>query len=1085
MLPTFTRHDGFPLPKDYSAEAFKSGQTLPARASDVFVCAYPDCGTAWVLGLVNSLLRDGEVQPADAVDAASIPHLERHGRDACERMTANDSIRLFRTHLPYNMTPQHPDAKYIVVGRNPKDTSVSFYHRHVQDEATWDNCFERFLEGDVEFGNFFAFFVPWFERHVEDNVLFLTYEYLINEPRDGLLRIARFLGNDLEDRLLDHDSGLLHAILQAVQTEKGRVKIGEWRNVYSPEQSKRMDERFQEMTKGTGAEHMWSDVIAKSPSIARSISLHEPMSMDRVALEEELARQLAEVDAYDDDIEDTTHPELTSTPFHRLDLSALLHDVRCTPLTSQAYQEYAAALVECDATLIASMEATLADVQTCLLPWSCDHPVVVSVERTAMETPEVVSKPAHDTSEATETTFCVDHCPPCCIGPCKTHCPPDCIVFLALSDAKTKADAILAAEEAAFMQLALASVEKIAADVRSQPKRESLNSAAECSAVVPAVDPMATSDPEAEQKARERLEQIERSQQALEAQERALAELVAAEERAQRERELARQAEIVADERRRQDEAQRLAGEARKQREIAQQAIDAMEMAAEERQMRAWLRAKEESNAKDARQAMERAERQRLQVEASMRRQREVEIRRREEEREREELARMETVEREQRAIAAAEKERRLQVEKEKQELERRKLADAKKALEDAQRQERQRQLEQARQREEAERKAREEQQRLEEEEETQRRQERERNAKEQRRLEEEERQRSLEAATRQRQQQHFQAKVLPTMIQRHREKRKQRLALESMAEEEKQSMLVETMLKKEERAFSLAKWLRRWKSMVVSSGRQKVMAASCIQHGWRRRQRQKKHVRAAQAVQRRWRAHKAAKELRRRRQDARTAAHVANRQLAASRQIQRAWRRFDRRRRQQLELEDAAAKVQSAYRGFHIRKKLTTALQLAKFVDGDEFEYDEVNLDEFLGGAPEIDDEDDFEKEDSVDETPILHRHAWFPSTDDDLPPVDHLPAVAIHQTTIQPEAKGSSNQENPEVKTTASTASSLYKRMQRAIAHGRRKQKPTSKPKPDVATTVTWSTSGKKAKKVNVPSLVDRLRRTTASSR
>ncbi|KAG9411969.1 hypothetical protein AC1031_017606 [Aphanomyces cochlioides] len=815
------------------------------------------------------------------------------------------------------------------------------------------------------------------------------------------------------------------------------------------------------------------------------------MSMDRAALEEELARQLAEV--YDDDIEDTIHPELTSTPFHRLDLSALLQDVRSTPLTSQAYQEYAAALVECDANLIASMEATLADVQTCVLPRSCDHPVVVSVERTAMETPELVSKPARDTSESTAATFCVDHCPPCCIGPCKTHCPPDCILFVALSDAKTKADAILAAEEAAFMQLALASVEKIAADVRSQPKRESLNSAAECSAV-PAVDPMATSDPGAEQKARERLEQIERSQQALEAQERALAELVAAEERAQRERELARQTKLVADERRRQDEAQRLAAEARKQREIAQQAIDAMEMAAEERQMRAWLRAKEESSVKDARQAMEReemamreferAERRRLEVEASMRRQREVEIRQRQEEREREELARMETVEREQRAIAAAEKERRLQVEKEKQELERRRLAEAKKALEEAQRQERQRQLEQ---REEAERKAREEQQRLEEEE-TQRRQECERKAKEQRRLEEEERQRSLEAATRQRQQQHFQAKVLPTMIQRHREKQEQRLALESMAEEEKQSMLVETMLKKEERALTLAKWLRRWKSMVVCSGRQKAMAASCIQHGWRR---QKKHVRAAQAVQRRWRAYKVTKALRRRRQDARTAAHVANRQLVASRQIQRAWRRFDRRKRQQLELEDAAAKVQSAYRGFHIRKKLTTALQLAKFVDGDEFEYDEVNLDEFLGGTPEIDDEDDahdnIEKEDSVDETPILHRHAWFPSMDDDPPPVDHLPAVAIHQTTIQHEAKGSSNQESPEVKTTttASTASSLYKRMQRAIAHGRRKQKPTSKPKPDVATTVTWSTSGKKAKKVNVPSLVDRLRRTTASSR
>ncbi|KAF0695631.1 Aste57867_13582 [Aphanomyces stellatus] len=253
-------NDEFLLPKDYSVANFDSGRTLPARDSDVFVVAYPDCGTSWVLGLVSALLHDDV--DVHTTDAASIAHLERHGRETCERMTANDPIRLFRTHLPYKWVPQHVGAKYICVGRNPKDTSVSFFHRHKQqDGVTWDEYFEQFLAGRVEFGDFFAFFVPWFEHHVDENVLFLSYEYLIHEPRDGLLRIARFLGGDLEDRLVDHNDHLLHDILAAIQIEKDRVKIGEWRAVYSAEQSKRMDDRFHAMTQGTGAEHMWSDVM--------------------------------------------------------------------------------------------------------------------------------------------------------------------------------------------------------------------------------------------------------------------------------------------------------------------------------------------------------------------------------------------------------------------------------------------------------------------------------------------------------------------------------------------------------------------------------------------------------------------------------------------------------------------------------------------------------------------------------------------------------------------------------------------------------------------------------------------------------
>ncbi|OQR82736.1 sulfotransferase [Achlya hypogyna] len=265
--PRFNNLDGFLVPGSYAVEHLESARTLKARAGDVFVCSYPDCGTDYVLRIVYGVLNNA-VEPIPDPEKV-VPHVERVGKDAAERMTAKDPARLFKTHLPSKWTPYHPQAKYICVGRNPKDTSVAHFYRtreyvegYHYENGQWDDYFELFLAGQVDFGDYFDFFLPWFTRKDEDNVLFLTYEYLADETRDAILRIARFLGDEYEDRVLEHREHRLHVIVDSLEDVKAPlVQLGDWKTLYSADQSERMLDRFHEKTKGTSAQHMWADLM--------------------------------------------------------------------------------------------------------------------------------------------------------------------------------------------------------------------------------------------------------------------------------------------------------------------------------------------------------------------------------------------------------------------------------------------------------------------------------------------------------------------------------------------------------------------------------------------------------------------------------------------------------------------------------------------------------------------------------------------------------------------------------------------------------------------------------------------------------
>ena len=231
VTPTYTvHHDGYRLAAGFPAENFASALQYRAQPNDLFVVTFPKCGTTWTQHMIYLLLNDGNpVAPDEKLDRL-FPHLEEVGADFVQQSAAiKRGYRLIKTHLDYTRTPQHANAKYICVVRNPKDCVVSFYH-HTKGfpqhynfaNGTFDTYFQLFLDGQVDHGDYFQVTRSWLDHRHDPNVLLLTYESMRANPQKALHRMAEFLGlshllllqsdhtttsnHSLEERILHHSS---------------------------------------------------------------------------------------------------------------------------------------------------------------------------------------------------------------------------------------------------------------------------------------------------------------------------------------------------------------------------------------------------------------------------------------------------------------------------------------------------------------------------------------------------------------------------------------------------------------------------------------------------------------------------------------------------------------------------------------------------------------------------------------------------------------------------------------------------------------------------------------------------------------
>ncbi|XP_047455735.1 amine sulfotransferase-like [Mugil cephalus] len=258
---------------------------LEIRDSDVFVVTYPKSGTIWMQQILLLIEAKGDVKAISKQgsysNAALVPWIELNGNR--EAFITAPSPRLRVTHLQYQFLPaalSQKKGKVIYVARNPKDVLVSYFHFHklanmLETPKDFDDFFEKFLTGDVSACCWFEHIKTWYSHKDDMNMLFITYEEMIQDLPSVVERISVFLGKELTDEQLvnvvQHSIfSNMRKIPQAsyegaqgnlLNSHQGRFMrkgiIGDWKNHFTVAQNERFDEVFHREMKDFPLSFIW------------------------------------------------------------------------------------------------------------------------------------------------------------------------------------------------------------------------------------------------------------------------------------------------------------------------------------------------------------------------------------------------------------------------------------------------------------------------------------------------------------------------------------------------------------------------------------------------------------------------------------------------------------------------------------------------------------------------------------------------------------------------------------------------------------------------------------------------------------
>lgn len=272
------RVNGIVMPHFITQEEVDKLKSFPLRPDDVWVVAYPKAGSTWTQQIVRLLLNGGEdggkVLSGSVLWLEALSYMYPHIKP--EELP---SPRMFQSHFMYAKmpcgTPKSTPCKYIYVSRNPKDLVVSYYYHYRgfkklhHGKVEWDDFFELFAAGAADFGDYFEHVLGWWGHRDDENVLFLKCEDMKRDLRAAVVSIAKFIGKGkaLSSAVLDrvverttfdrmkrdpkaNHSWTAHHRDPKEQPFMRKGTVGDWKHLFTEEQSKRLNilyfRRFQE-----------------------------------------------------------------------------------------------------------------------------------------------------------------------------------------------------------------------------------------------------------------------------------------------------------------------------------------------------------------------------------------------------------------------------------------------------------------------------------------------------------------------------------------------------------------------------------------------------------------------------------------------------------------------------------------------------------------------------------------------------------------------------------------------------------------------------------------------------------------------
>jgi hypothetical protein len=199
-------HKGIAAPMgSCTPESFTRADSYQARPEDIFVVTQMKCGTTWMQHVVYEVLLRGKgnlVGSGTAMYAVS-PWIEAIKSVPVEQSStvgAERPSRIIKTHLPAELCPWNPQAKYVYVARHPVScfaSCIDFVKTNVGAMAPPMPIFEEwFCRPDLMWwGSWPNHVKGWWERsQKEKNVLFVYFEDMKRDLASTIRQVAEFLG---------------------------------------------------------------------------------------------------------------------------------------------------------------------------------------------------------------------------------------------------------------------------------------------------------------------------------------------------------------------------------------------------------------------------------------------------------------------------------------------------------------------------------------------------------------------------------------------------------------------------------------------------------------------------------------------------------------------------------------------------------------------------------------------------------------------------------------------------------------------------------------------------------------------------
>ncbi|RYD57662.1 MAG: sulfotransferase domain-containing protein [Sphingobacteriales bacterium] len=172
-------------------------QEFGERDTDVYIVTFPKSGTTLMQMILYQLTTDGSMDFDHIYDVS--PWCRLSAVSKCE-MKSTGERRIIKTHDNYEMLKSIRSGKFICVLRDCADV-VSSLHQHIKDYINptadigelWDRKVKDWLGYNME----------WIKNEAGLPVLYINYEDIVQDKRAAILRIASFLGIEVDEARME------------------------------------------------------------------------------------------------------------------------------------------------------------------------------------------------------------------------------------------------------------------------------------------------------------------------------------------------------------------------------------------------------------------------------------------------------------------------------------------------------------------------------------------------------------------------------------------------------------------------------------------------------------------------------------------------------------------------------------------------------------------------------------------------------------------------------------------------------------------------------------------------------------------